>query len=65
MHGFALNCANDLSWAHNVIPCGIDDAGVTSLSEQSGRRIGVEDVLAPTERAMEALVSERTRSRAD
>lgn len=34
MHGFALNCDNDLSWAHNVIPCGIDDAGVSTLSRE-------------------------------
>lgn len=63
MHGFALNCANDLSWARNVIPCGIDDAGVTSLSELAGRRIGVPEVLGPAEEAMRALIAERTRGR--
>lgn len=63
MHGFALNCANDLDWARNVIPCGIDDAGVTSLSAESGRRIGVEDVLDTAEVALRELVAERTRGR--
>lgn len=60
MHGFALNCANDLSWADNVIPCGIDDAGVTSLSEQTGRRLPVAEVLPVAEEAMLELVARRT-----
>lgn len=63
MHGFALNCANDLSWAQNVVPCGISDAGVTSLSEQVGRRIPVAEVIDPVEAAMAQLVSERTSPR--
>ncbi|MEH3089148.1 MAG: lipoyl(octanoyl) transferase LipB [Microbacterium arborescens] len=36
MHGFALNCSNDLSAFGRIIPCGIVDAGVTSLSEVLG-----------------------------
>ncbi|WP_114854950.1 lipoyl(octanoyl) transferase LipB [Brachybacterium sp. YJGR34] len=64
MHGFALNCANDLSWARNVIPCGIDDAGVSSLSRETGRRIAVADVIDPVEAAMTELVSQRTLARA-
>ena len=32
MHGFALNCDVDLGWFDTFVPCGIDDAGVTSLS---------------------------------
>ena len=32
MHGFAINCDVDLSWYDRFVPCGIDDAGVTSLS---------------------------------
>lgn len=64
MHGFALNCANDLSWAHNVIPCGIDDAGVTSLSREAGRRIAVADVVDIASQAMTELVAHRTSARA-
>jgi lipoyl(octanoyl) transferase len=60
MHGFALNCANDLSWADNVIPCGIDDAGVTSLSVEAGRRIAVADVIDVVDQEISALVAHRT-----
>ncbi|WP_246957562.1 lipoyl(octanoyl) transferase LipB [Brachybacterium sp. Marseille-Q7125] len=64
MHGFALNCANDLSWASNVIPCGIDDAGVTSLSQELGRRVPVAAVIDPVAAAMTDLVAHRTSQRA-
>ncbi|QFG68221.1 lipoyl(octanoyl) transferase LipB [Ornithinimicrobium pratense] len=45
MHGFALNCACDLGWADVVIPCGIADAGVTSLAKELGRDVPVAEVL--------------------
>jgi lipoyl(octanoyl) transferase len=45
MHGFALNCDCDLSWADRIIPCGIADAGVTSLSKELGRTVRVTDAL--------------------
>ncbi|MDP3967284.1 MAG: lipoyl(octanoyl) transferase LipB [Nocardioides sp.] len=41
MHGFSLNCDVDLGWYDTFVPCGIDDAGVTSLSVELGRRVGV------------------------
>lgn len=50
MHGFALNCDNDLGWADVIIPCGIADAGVSTLTKEAGRRITVQDVLPHTER---------------
>ena len=37
MHGFAINCNNNLDPFGQFIPCGITDAGVTSISEQLGR----------------------------
>ena len=45
MHGFALNCDVDLGWYDRFVPCGIADAGVTSLTEELGRDVTVADVL--------------------
>lgn len=44
MHGFALNCNNDLVWFDRIVPCGIRDAGVTTLSKELGRDISIEEV---------------------
>ena len=38
MHGFALNCDVDLGWYDRFVPCGIADAGVTSLSRRARPR---------------------------
>jgi lipoyl(octanoyl) transferase len=46
MHGISLNCDVDLGWYDRFVPCGIADAGVTSLSAEVGRRVGVPEVLS-------------------
>lgn len=45
MHGFALNCDCDMAWFDKIVPCGIKDAEVTSLSQEIGRRVSVAEVL--------------------
>ena len=44
MHGFALNCDPDMTAFANMIPCGIPDAGVTSLTAELGRDVPVAEV---------------------
>ncbi|UDY25051.1 lipoyl(octanoyl) transferase LipB [Nocardioides sp. Kera G14] len=44
MHGIALNCDVDLAWYDRFVPCGIADAGVTTLSAEAGRDLTVADV---------------------
>ena len=52
MHGFAFNCDCDLSWYDRIVPCGISDAAVTSLSAEAGRNITVAEVLPVVEREL-------------
>ncbi len=45
LHGFALNCDCDMSRFGKIVPCGIKDAEVTSLSQELGRQVSVAEVL--------------------
>ena len=42
-HGLALNCNVDLKWFDHIVPCGILDKGVTSISKELGRNFSVEE----------------------
>ncbi|WP_435741632.1 lipoyl(octanoyl) transferase LipB [Nocardioides sp. SYSU DS0663] len=57
MHGFALNCDVDLGWYDRFVPCGIADAGVTTLTHELGRRVTTGDVLPLVERHLATYLS--------
>ncbi|AXE26116.1 lipoyl(octanoyl) transferase LipB [Streptomyces globosus] len=50
MHGFSLNVNPDNTWFDRIVPCGIRDAGVTSLSYELGREVTVAEVVPVAEK---------------
>ncbi|MET4134468.1 lipoyl(octanoyl) transferase LipB [Pseudarthrobacter sp. PvP090] len=46
MHGFAINCNNDLAPYSQIIACGITDAGVTTISQETGRDVTPADLVS-------------------
>ena len=57
MHGLALNCNNTLEFYQHIVPCGITDAGVTTLSAELGRDVDTHDMIAPLTAALGAAFS--------
>lgn len=57
LHGFSINCDCDLGHFDRIVPCGIRDAGVTSLTAELGRPVTVADVLPVVEHHLPTLVT--------
>ncbi|MEU3454147.1 lipoyl(octanoyl) transferase LipB [Micromonospora sp. NPDC006766] len=55
LHGFSINCDCDLTYFDRIVPCGIRDAGTTSLTAELGRPVTVADVLTVVERHLPTL----------
>jgi lipoyl(octanoyl) transferase len=56
MHGFALNCDNNLTPYAAIVACGIADATVTTLTQELGRHVAVSDALPLLERHLPQLL---------
>ncbi len=57
MHGFAINCDVDMSWYDRFVPCGIADAGVTSLSLELDREVTAAEVIPVIERHLSTYLT--------
>lgn len=57
MHGFALNCSNNLTAYDQIIPCGITDAGVTTISQELGQTVSPNDVVDRVQEELERLLT--------
>ena len=54
-HGFALNVSNDLSYFETIVPCGIRNVSVTSVSEELGQQVRVTDLLGIVSKAFSEI----------
>ncbi|WP_395243206.1 lipoyl(octanoyl) transferase LipB [Agromyces sp. MMS24-K17] len=56
LHGFALNCSNDLAPYGRIVACGIRDAGVTTMSRVLGREVAPAEVAAAVRRHLDTAL---------
>jgi lipoyl(octanoyl) transferase len=59
-HGFALNCSCDLAAFGDIVPCGLTDTGVTSLTHELGRPVTPADARGPAQRRLVAALTTLT-----
>ena len=57
LHGFSLNCDNDLAWFDRIVACGIADVEVTTLSAELGRGVSVDEALPLVEARLAELLT--------
>lgn len=62
MHGFALNVNTDLSYFNHIIPCGIQNKKVTSIKEELGRDVPVQEVKEKLKKNFEKVFSAMLRA---
>jgi lipoyl(octanoyl) transferase len=55
LHGFAMNCTTDLGWFDAIVPCGLTDTGVATLSDVAGRTVTVEEMAPVVAQEFEAV----------
>ena len=55
MHGFALNVNTDLSYFDYIVPCGIKGKGVTSMENELGKKVPLNEVKAKLTKHFESL----------
>jgi lipoyl(octanoyl) transferase len=59
MHGFALNVNTDLNYFNNIIPCGIQNKKVTSIKEELGKEVDMQEVKEKLKRNFEKVFQVR------